>query len=237
MKVAIHQPDMMPWLGFFIKICKADLWVVLDHVENNPRDANFWGRRVKILVNGKPHWLSLPLKRPKDGRIGIPIRNMYYNDALTSAYYDALKTIEYSYKRAIYFKEVFYIVRDFILSKNYNLVERNMDFILKIFKLLDINPLIIYSSELDCKEKSTALLLEILKKVGAKTYICGEGARAYQDDNLILNEGIKIIYNKFEHPVYNQVQSRSFYSGLSIIDILMNKGIEETKKIIHNEKN
>ena len=47
MKVCVHQPDFMPWQGFF-KIAASDIWVVLDSVENNPRDPALWCRRVKV---------------------------------------------------------------------------------------------------------------------------------------------------------------------------------------------
>ena len=50
MKTTIHQPDFMPWYGFFNKLSKVDVWVVLDHVENNPRNSSFWGKRVQILI-------------------------------------------------------------------------------------------------------------------------------------------------------------------------------------------
>ena len=70
----------MPWFGFFNKIAKADDWILLDHVENNPRDTAFWPRRVPILVNGQPTWLSIPLFRPKEpGVIGMPIKDMTIN--------------------------------------------------------------------------------------------------------------------------------------------------------------
>ena len=50
MIVAIHQPDFMPWMGFFDKILKADLWVILDHVENNPRNTGYWNRVEPSLL-------------------------------------------------------------------------------------------------------------------------------------------------------------------------------------------
>ena len=79
MIITIHQPDFMPWYGFFNKISKVDTWVVLDHVHNNPRKA-FWGRRVQILSNGKPLWLSIPLEKPpQEGQLGMPLNIMKIN--------------------------------------------------------------------------------------------------------------------------------------------------------------
>jgi hypothetical protein len=42
----------MPWLGLFNKITNADELIILDHVTNNPKSAEFWCRRVKMLIGG-----------------------------------------------------------------------------------------------------------------------------------------------------------------------------------------
>lgn len=236
MIITIHQPDMLPWLGLFNKINKADLWVILDHTTNNPRDAAFWGRRVKILVNGEGKWLSLPLKRPETpGVIGIPIYEMEFNNAEPKIYHDALRTVELNYKRTPFFIEIFPIVEHFLLSPEMNMNKRNLAFIFHIMELLDIKTEICYSSDMDCQEKSTALLVEILHKKQGKTYLCGGGAGGYQQDELFHAAGMEVIYNSFNHPVYTQMNSREFVPGLSIIDALMNVGITETKKLIRNE--
>jgi len=235
MKVTIHQPDLMPWLGFFVKIAKTDLWVVLDHTKNNPRDASFWGRRVRVLVNGNPHWLSLPLVKPKNGNIGQQINEMEYNDSNPKIFIDALKTVELSYRSTPFFEDIFPLVEDFLLDSDYILLSRNMKFILSTMQLLDIKCKILYSSTLDCRDTSTAMLAEILQKVGATTYICGDGAHGYQVDSFILKRGFQIQYNNYSNPNYLQKGTRNFVPGLSVIDALMNIGIEATRKIIFNE--
>lgn len=236
MIITIHQPDMLPWLGLFNKINKADLWVILDHTTNNPRDAAFWGRRVKILVNGEGKWLSLPLKKPEiSGVIGVPIYEMEFNNAEPKIYMDALRTVELNYKKTTFFKEIFPIVECFLLSKEMNMSKRNLSFMFKIMELLEVKTKICYSSTMDCQESSTALLVEILKKKQGTTYLCGGGAAGYQQDELFHQAGFEVSYNSFNHPVYAQLISPEFVPGLSIIDALMNVGIEETKKLIRNE--
>lgn len=236
MIVTIHQPDMLPWLGLFNKIDKADLWVILDHTTNNPRDAAFWGRRVKILMNGVGKWLSLPLKRPDTaGVIGIPIYEMEFNNAEPKIYQDALRSVELNYKRTPFFKDVFPIVENFMLSSEMNMSIRNQSFMFQIMELLEINTPVCYSSQMNCQEASTALLVEILKIQKGTTYLCGGGAGGYQQDELFHQAGIAVNYNSFKHPVYPQLNSKEFVPGLSIIDALMNAGIAETKKLIRYE--
>lgn len=236
MIITIHQPDMLPWLGLFNKIDKADLWVILDHTTNNPRDAAFWGRRVKIMMNGEGKWLSLPLKRPETpGIIGIPINEMEFNNANPKIYQDALRSVELNYKETPFFKEIFPIVENFLLSKEMNMSRRNMSFIFRIMELLEMNTQVCYSSEMDCQETSTSLLVEILQKMNGYVYLCGGGAGGYQQDELFHQVGIEVCYNNFKHPTYPQVNSKEFVPGLSIIDALMQVGITETKKLIRNQ--
>jgi hypothetical protein len=236
MTITIHQPDMLPWLGLFNKIDKADLWVILDHTTNNPRDAAFWGRRVKILVNGEGKWLSLPLKKPEtSGVIGIPIYEMEFNDAQPKVYQDALRTIEMNYKRAAHYKEIFPIVETFLLSSEMNMSRRNLSFIFQMMELLEIITDTCYSSELYCQESATALLVEILKMKQGTNYLCGGGAGGYQQDELFHQAGIQLQYNNFIHPIYSQRSDQPFVPGLSIIDALMHVGIEATKKLIRND--
>lgn len=236
MTITIHQPDMLPWLGLFNKIDKADLWVILDHTTNNPRDAAFWGRRVKILVNGEGKWLSLPLKKPEaPGLIGIPIYEMKFNDAQPKLFQDALRTIELNYKKTEYFNEIFPIAEAFLLSSEMNMSKRNLSFIFKMMELLEITTEICYSSDLNCEENATALLVEILKKKQGTTYLCGGGARGYQQDELFDEAGIHLLYNNYNHPTYPQIHCQAFTPGLSIIDALMQVGVEGTKELIRNE--
>lgn len=235
MIITIHQPDMLPWLGFFNKINNADLWVILDHTMNNPRDAAFWGRRVKILVNSEDKWLSLPLQKPDvPGTIGIPINEMFYNGSDPKIFLNALRSIEINYNKASYFKEIFPFVESFLLSTEMNLSKRNLSFIFKIMEVLEIKTKVCYSSNMGCEKKSTELLVEIIKKTEGTTYLCGGGASGYQKDELFSNERINIIYNDFKHPSYHQLSTKQFIPGLSIIDAMMHCGILATRQLIRN---
>jgi hypothetical protein len=233
--VTIHQPDFMPWLGFFNKIKKADAWVVLNHVKNNPRDAAFWCRRVQILVNGSPFWLSLPLEKPKDSNIiGVPINEIKYNINDYNSFKKALQTIEITYRRAPYFYDVFPIVEEFFVSDEIYMSKRNMKLICSLLNALDINTEIIYSDNLNCTSSSTELLIEILKKVDGSKYLCGNGAGSYQIDALFHENHLQLEYNNFTQTKYFQFNSKNkFIPGLSIIDAIMNIGFSGVKEILN----
>lgn len=227
MKATIHQPDFMPWLGFFNKIAKADCWIVLDHVENNPRDAAFWGRRVRMLVGGQPFWLSLPLNKP--GRphvIGMPIKDMTINTALTGSLCKGLKTVRMAYAKAPHFERYIHLAEAYFIDSDDNLMRRNMRFIEEVMRILRIETEIVYSSSMDARSASTQLLVDLLKEKGASTYICGGGAGGYQEDDLFASNAIALQYNEFKHPIYAQMHAPEFVPGLSILDALFSVGEE-----------
>lgn len=231
--VTIHQPDFMPWLGFFKKIDKADMWIVLDHTTNNPRDASFWGRRVKILIGGKGNWLSLPLLKPKvKGVIGIPIDEMEYNLAEAKLFRKAISSVENSYRRAPYYNDIIPLVHAHLSSQEPSMLKRNMSFIETVMGHLEINTKIVKSSEFKCTQSSTGMLVELLKSVGGAVYLCGDGASGYQDDALFAENGIRLEYNNFQHPTYTQYGASEFVPGLSIIDALMNIGFDGVKELL-----
>jgi hypothetical protein len=222
----------MPWLGFFNKISKADIYVVLDHVENNPRDAAFWCRRVKMLIHGNPKWISIPLKRPESKNIiGIPINQMEINTMLAKDLRNAYVSIENSYGKYPYFDEVFPLIQNYFESEDPSLLQRNMEFNNAIFHKLNIKTEVIFSSSLNCEKKSTELLIEILKKLNGTKYLSGDGAEGYQQGDLYAQHGIELVFNNYQHPEYPQKNSIEFIPGLSIIDCLMNNGFEQTEKI------
>ncbi len=226
--VTIHQPDFMPWIGFFNKIEKADVFVVLDHVTNKYNVRN-WLRRVNFNINCQKCWLSVSLKKTKPSH--IPISCMEVNDNID--YTKKLKSIRQSYQKTKYFDDIYPLITNWFDSDENKLSKRNMLFIKTIMNLLDIKTEIIYSSDLNCNNKSTDLLIEIIKKINGGTYLCGSGAAGYQEDKKFHYNEIEVNYNNFKPPVYRQYNNKGeFISGLSIVDCLMNIGIDDSKKMV-----
>lgn len=230
--IAIHQPNFFPWLGYFDKINRADLFVYLDHVENNPRDP-LWTKRVKLIVNKKEYWLTVPIVRPKEF-VFVPINKMQVNtDGIWKKH---LLTIQQSYGKVPFFDEVFPIVRAFYNDPDRLIANRNIDFIESVCNSLDINTPRIRSSEYKWKKNSTELLIEIVKHFDGDAYMCGCGSGGYQEDEKFDEHGIKLIYQNFQHPTYSHLNSKEFIPGLSIIDALMNLGFSGVKELL-NAKN
>jgi hypothetical protein len=226
---AIHQPNFFPWLGFFNKLYRADIFVLLDNVQF-PKKGGFWSNRVQILINNEASWITVPINRSYHGYKNI---NEIEIDNTKKWKDKLLKTIEQNYSRANYFSTVFPFISNLINTDSQNLFEFNYVILKSLIDLTGFsNKEIIIASQLSAKEKSTELLINIIKETGANFYICGAGSINYQNDSRFEEEGIKLIKQNFVHPVYNQFQNETFIPGLSIIDSLMHTGIEGTIKLI-----
>lgn len=229
MKIAIHQPNFFPWLGYFDKINKADLFVYLDHVENNPRDSG-WFKSVKILVNGNEYWLIQPLKRPND--VTQAIMDMEVTNQRTA--HKNMKTIKQNYSNSQYFDQVFPLVEDYFKDDESLLAEKNISFIEKICWMLHINTSRKRSSDFRWEREGTELLVDIVKKYDGETYISGGGSEGYQEDSLFSENNITLKYQNFSHPIYNQCNAKEFIPGLSVLDALFNIGAERTRELLEH---
>jgi hypothetical protein len=231
--VAIHQPTFLPWLGFFDKIVRADIFVVLDNVYIQ-KTGGSWCNRVKMMVSDQARWVSAPIDRTYHGK--SEIKDVKFNDTIN--WRDKiLKTIELNYKRHEFFTEVFADTRSLVSNPCNQLSKYNVDAARSLCKSLKIDDdKIVLASSLDGPSgKGTSLLISIVKTVGGSAYLCGGGAGGYQEDCLFEESGVDLVYQKFSHPPYPQKGADKFVPGLSIVDVLMNCGFKETIRLIHGE--
>lgn len=229
--VAIHQPSFFPWLGFFNKIIRSDIFVILDDVQY-PKKGGYWANRVKIIIGGKDQWLTMPVVRAYSGVRKI---NEMLIDNSEKWNQKALKTIEINYHRAPFFNEIFPVINNLLNEIPDNLCQFNMKVIQTFCSLLELGTdHFVLSSSIEKNGKGTDLLISIIKALGKKNYMCGGGASKYQEDEKFKKNGIKLIYQDFKHPVYRQFNTTNFIPGLSIIDALMNCGTQKTTQLINH---
>jgi hypothetical protein len=214
MIVGIHQPNFLPWIGYFKKISNSNVFVFLDDVEFSNRS---YTKRTKILVGKEVKWLGIPCKDKRKiiSEVRIDNSNNWKKNHL--------KTFKHFYRNAKYYNEI-YDLLNFIYENNYTyLMDFNLDLIYMINDYLNINTKIKMSSDLDVCSKKNQRILDICKVLGATEYISGIGAKDYNIDSDFLKNKIKINYNIIKEIHYNQT-GKKFIFGLSIIDLLFNEG-------------
>ncbi len=226
--VAIHQPNFFPWLGYFDKIVRSDLFIFMDNAQF-PKKGGNWVNRVKLLVGGGGHWATVPVNRAYHGVLPISAMKI---DNRTPWRDKLLKTIEMNYKSSPCYGEVFPVILPLAENPTPSLAEYNIASITALAKHLGLNTgKLILGSSLTTQGQSTDLLISMVRACGGTAYLCGGGA-AYQDDEKFPVAGLQLIYQNFTHPQYPQASSTEFVPGLSIIDALMNCGFSGVRRLL-----
>ncbi|WP_147819472.1 WbqC family protein [Salidesulfovibrio onnuriiensis] len=215
MIVTIHQPDFAPWLGFFHRWAKSDLYIILDDVQFLRRG---WHHRDMIKTANGPSWLTVPvIKRGKyEQRI-----NETLIDNSSNWRKKHLGTIATAYNKAPGFKTLFPQLET-IYGQNHDLLmDFNMD-LLKLFaQIMGIETPMKLASETPTPQTSTMRLVELTKHHGGSVYLTGTGSRDYLDQTLFEKAGITVVWQAYSPVSYPQLHD-GFASKLSIIDYLMN---------------
>ncbi len=229
--VAIHQPNFFPWLGYFDKIIRADVFILLDHVQFSKKGGT-WCNRVKIVQQGQAKWLTVPVDRAYHGT--RTIRDMSFNRNIFWQR-KLLQAIRINYGKAPYFNDVFPVLAECIQCSTDSLAEYNIVAIQRLLTCLGLDcQKLVISSTLSVEGQATDLLVALVQKMEGTAYLCGGGAEGYQEDEKFAEAGLQLAYQRFEHPVYPQYNTKEFIPGLSIIDYLMNCGFDSS--ILKKEK-
>lgn len=229
MIITIHQPEHLPWLGLFNKIAKAEKFVILDSVQY---EKNYFQNRNRILGTNGVQWISIPVsnKGHMDGSIAT---TLIATDPKNSKWREKyLQTISQSYKKYPFFNDVFPLLEEAISLDTEYFCEINIAIIRSFCDALDIRPEYIRSSSLDIDGLKSDLILDICREVKADIYIAGPSGRDYLDLDSFKDAGIEVRFNDYHHPVYPQRRTEEFVSHLSALDLFMNVGFAEAKKII-----
>jgi hypothetical protein len=218
--VAIHQPNFLPWLGFFHKITLADVFILLDNV---PFTKNSFQNRVKIKSTQGEQWLTVPVLTK--GRFGqltceVPINNKI---RWQKTHLGALCT---NYQRAAYYEEVLDWLEPLYRETPTHLAAFNQSLIEAVLQHLELPAKLVIASSLGSEGRGAELLLQLVQAVGGNVYLSGPSGRDYLDTSIFERTGVKVQFQQFYHPVYPQLYG-DFISGLSVVDLLMNVGLSE----------
>lgn len=226
MIVTIHQPQYMPWIGYFHKISTADLFVVLDDVQFK---KNEWQHRNRIRNAEGTQWLSVPNRFHFPEKINeVKIR---YDEPWQEKH---LRSLEACYGKAKFYPLYVDELRSFYRDSPETIDRVNLGSIQLLNRLMGIETPIELSSRHQFPGSSTERLIHICKHFGAKTYLAGAGAFHYMDFDAFKSAGIEVRVQEFACPVYPQRWAKSendFIPNLSALDLLFNCGPQSLELI------
>lgn len=228
MIITIHQPEHLPWLGFFNKLSKAEKFVILDSV---PYRKNYFQNRNRILGSNGVQFIGIPAVNVGhiEGTIATTKIAVQGNAKWRTKY---LNTIKMSYSKHPFFDEVYPLLEKAIMMDTEYLADINFAIITSFADQLGFRPEYIKSSTLDVNGSKSNLILDICKNLNATTYIAGPSGRDYLNMQSFADAGIEVVFNDYHHPEYPQRKTKEFVPYLSSLDLFMNCGFEEGKKII-----
>jgi hypothetical protein len=223
--VSIHQPGYFPWLGFFEKIIRSDIFVFLDDAQYMKKQ---WHNRNKIRTEFGSKWLTVPVHASFGENI-----NTVKIDSSKNWISEHENAIRFSYDTSNYFNQYFPKIMSIFLKHHSKLIELNIDLIILMCEILEIKTKIIKSSNLDIHSSGSKRILDICKKLDADEYLSGIMGKDYLNLDDFIHNKIKVVFQDYVHPTYRQ-NFQPFLTNMSIIDLILNEG-PNSKKIITND--
>ena len=232
MKIAIMQPYFFPYLGYFQLINAVDIFIVYDNIQFTKKG---WGRRNRMLLNGKAKMFSLPLKNAS-GFLDIKERCLADDYLLTNK--KTLRQLENAYSKAPHFHKVFPLLqRCFLFKKHDNLFDFLLFSINEICSFLEIESTIKISSVLDDEGeclRNKKRIIRLCEKLNATMYINPIGGQQLYDKSEFDEQGLILKFLKMHKIQYQQLDSMNFIPNLSIIDVMMFNDKSTIKNFLGN---
>ncbi len=215
MIIFVHQPEYIPWLGFFDKLARCDTFVIYD-------DAQFqhggFHNRNRIRTKKGWSWLTVPIVHNHPQTIkDVRIAGKDWREK-------QLRVITHNYEGTPFFDDYFPLIKEAINFDHELLISLNLHLIKMVADKLSIKVHMVRSSEFPYsgKEKNQKLV-SMCRFFGADQYLSGSGGKAYVKENMFAEANIKILWHSYDHPSYRQ-KFDEFQPNMSIIDLLFNLG-------------
>ncbi len=216
MKVAIHQPQYLPWLGHFAKLAAADCWIFLDTVQY---EKHGWQNRNRIRTPRGAQWVTVPVK----ARLGTLIRDVEIDPGQSWAR-KHLAALSVNYARAPYFARYFGELEPLLRRPWRLLADLNVELTCFLAEALGLSRRMLRASELPPgRADPTGRLLDLCLAVGADTYLSGQDGAQYMDLRQFEDRRVAVLRQEYQHPTYAQLDG-DFLPFLSVVDLLLNHG-------------
>lgn len=216
MIVTAHQPAYLPWLGYFEKISRSDIYVFLDEVQF---EKNSYINRNKIKTPQGASWLTIPIINKNHTSKTMLDLEIKQESNWQRKHWNAILL---NYKKAPYFDEIMKGIEPFYKKEYKYLIDICYEYMIFWLKKLEIKTPNIRFSSLKIKTKKSQMILDICKALNADTYISGRFGKGYLEEEKFRAAGIEIVYQDYVPREYPQLWDEKFLPGLSILDFMMN---------------
>jgi len=214
MTLAVMQPYVFPYIGYFQLIHSADKFVFLDDVSFIKQG---WINRNRILVHGQVHTFSVPVVDASSHRKINQTKILH-----TNWQNKLIQTVSQSYKRAPQYQEVMPLVERVFTSRAVTISELAIESVESVCQYLSMSTSFARSSALYCDDhlRGQERILSICIQEAANVYVNAPGGRPLYSREVFSEKGVDLRFIRTLTSEYRQF-SESFVNNLSMIDVLM----------------
>lgn len=216
MRVALHQPNYLPYLGYFHKMSQVDLFIFFDNVPM-PQGKS-WVSRNLVNLHGREFWLTVPTL--KSGRSGQLIRDVEisWKEPWLRKH---LGTLRQAYQGSPWLEETLSLVQEACARQPRYLIEVNNHIIKGLAGMLGINCQFAWASErVSSESHGTQMIIEVCRAFGCTTYLSGTGCLDFFRPDVFQETGMRLEFQHFEHPIYSHPTGK-FIPNMSIVDAIL----------------
>jgi hypothetical protein len=232
MFVALHQPNFVPWLGFFHKMSQVERFVFFDNVP--APQGKSWLSRNCINLNGKQVWLTVPIRR--SGQSGQLIKDVEIAPG-QSWVRKHLGTLFQAYRCAPFYETMIPQIEQVYRQEHHLLADFNIALLEKISRILGLACDYCRASDrVDSEKRKTEMIVQVCQAFEGHKYLTGLGSSLnFLEPGLFHDAGIELLYQKFEHPVYEH-PSGVYIDKTSVLDALFCLGPERVRECLLRQK-
>lgn len=224
MIVSVMQPYFFPYLGYYQLVAQSDLFIFLDDVNYINKG---WINRNRVLVNGEPSFITVPLSGASQNRMINEIEVNYQEKWDEKM----LRNIEMNYKKAPFFESAFPVIQSVVSAKQKSISQLCVLSISKVFDYLELNPNYSFSSILNPEKEKAGeeRIISLVAQNKGNIYVNPEGGQELYHLEHFQNANLELKFIKMTPTAYKQIKAVDFIPYLSMIDVLMHVSSEEIR--------
>jgi hypothetical protein len=228
--VSIHQPNFMPWIKLLDKVLASDVYIAYDTVQYTKSEYH---SRQRVKTHFGQAWLTVPTRSRKGSVQRIDEVEIDNKQPWRQKHLSILKV---NYRKAPFFDEVSALVKDVYATRHTHLADLGVDVIAAVRDYLGSGVQVVRASSLPHSGDNTDRLMQLTRSVHGDVHLTSTFGtdRQYIDWSRLLEAGIAVRVQRFEHPVYPQLHG-PFVANLSVLDMLFNCG-QATARLLEERR-
>jgi hypothetical protein len=232
MKIAIMQPYLFPYLGYFQLIKAVDLFGIGDDVQYI---KGGWINRNRILANKVPYTFTFSVKKDSYQKA---IKERFFNDNFDLEKDKFLRILAMHYKKAPYYPDTIEVINSIFEFKEANVSKFIVNHLNILCQYLEIKTTFLDSSLWQIKgnsnmsvEEKAIKKLRKLNEIGINHFVNPSGGKELYNKDFFNKNNFKLSFLEPKNILYKQF-GNVFHPSLSIIDVMMFNSKEEISSLL-----